>query len=141
MNWQKQHLQAIQSSYGKSPYYIYYKDSLNDLFNQKFELLYEFNSASQIWLAEQMNISYSVFETNSYEKILAPGFIDLRNRINKKNLSSFKNQTYYQVQGTMQSEFASLSALDLLFHLGPESLRYIRGFEIEVCIAQLLSNN
>jgi hypothetical protein len=59
--WQNQHWRSIQSAYGKSPYFEYYKAELEELYAQSPELLVDFTSVLMKWILSQyhpqLNIS------------------------------------------------------------------------------------
>jgi hypothetical protein len=41
--WQSEHWHAIESCYGKKPYFLYYADYLKPFYEQQFEYLWELN--------------------------------------------------------------------------------------------------
>ena len=42
-NWRHQHWNALQSSYGESPFFEYYEDDIRPFFERKWDFLYDFN--------------------------------------------------------------------------------------------------
>jgi hypothetical protein len=51
--WQNQHWRSIQSGYGKSPFFNYYKEELEVLFNAAPTLLVEFTGPIMHWILAQ----------------------------------------------------------------------------------------
>ena len=120
-NWQKEHWNAIVSSYNSSPYFEYYKDKFLPFFEQEEMLLIDFNHKLQAVILSILQEEKNVKTTTEY---LHQGtFIDLRNHNWK-----LKNQEKYdQVFMEKHGFIANLSILDLLFNLGPESADYLNN--------------
>ncbi|MCC6814946.1 MAG: WbqC family protein [Saprospiraceae bacterium] len=116
--WVKQHLHAIQTAYGKAPFFIYYKDDLFDLLDCRYELLFELNLKTTQWLANRMKIQYSYQCTKEFEFNIQSKN-DMRNRLNHKLLNS-------------ESSNMCISSLDLLFHYGPEAYRELQVTDLEL---------
>ena len=127
-DWQKEHWNAITSSYNSSPYFEYYKDELYTLFNKKEKLLINFNHKLQLiilkFLEEKKTIS-----TNT-EYLHRGSFSDLRNH--KWDLR--QQERYEQVFMQKHGFIPNLSILDLLFNLGPESKDYLKNIDISIDI-------
>ena len=110
--WQNQHWRSLFSAYGKSPYFDYFRDELEGLYQQKSELLAEFNSELLSWTLKQyfpkMKIQVNL---SAGQESLMP---EAESGVIKPDFR------YRQVFG---SEFVTgLSALDHLFCAGPKSI-------------------
>jgi hypothetical protein len=120
-DWQKQHWTAIQSAYNSSPYFEYYKDELQPLFEEKEEYLTSFNNKLQIVLLSILQEGEKIKTTTEY--LHQGDFSDLRNY----NWKIEKQEKYDQVFMEKQGFIPNLSILDLLFNLGPESADYLNN--------------
>ncbi len=128
--WQAMHWRAITSAYGKAPYYMYYKDLLAPFYINKYTgLLWQFNLGLLDAIGKELGIKFSMFPTNDY--ITKPkGLTDLRGVITPKTsghghllISHWPH--YYQVFSDRSGFVEDLSIIDLVFHLGPDSLHYL----------------
>ncbi len=128
-NWPVQHLRALQSSYGKTAYFQYYKDELQDLFMNKTSYLFEFNVSVLECLINWLGLRVSLEFTKQFELNAAPGSLDLRNQIKLKQSISNQIIPYYQVYSEKIGFIPNLSILDLLFHKGPESIFYLQQIQ------------
>ena len=120
-NWQKLHWNAIVSAYNSSPFFEYYKDELQPIFEEKEDYLVMFNSKLQntiIDLLQEENIT-----KNTKEYLHTGDFSDLRNH----NWELKEQLKYNQVFMEKHGFIPNLSILDLLFNLGPESADYLNN--------------
>src|SRR5918993_2281796 len=49
VGWQKQHFKSLVSAYNRSPFFEYYQDDLDRLFQLKCGILFEWNLACMEW--------------------------------------------------------------------------------------------
>jgi hypothetical protein len=129
--WRKQHWQAICSAYGKSAFFLYYRDAI-EIFYQKrgSESLFAFNFGLIQLLCKQLKISLQ-FELNQEYESAPVDKRDLRNYFNSKGIPNtgelLNTQTYYQVFADKYPFQPNLSILDLLFNIGPRSIDFLRA--------------
>jgi hypothetical protein len=127
--WINNHWRAIQSAYGKAPFFEYYADDLHDILYLKPALLYELNMRLLSMCLKALRLDIPVKETTSYMKTVENGVLDLRNAIDVKNPKSldrfFTPVPYAQVFGSTFVENASI--IDLIFCVGPEAGRIVRN--------------
>jgi hypothetical protein len=114
-NWQIQHWRTLVSVYRRSPYFDHYEPSLKPLFENRFDLLTDFNMAGIGWARKQLGFTFEIKETVEYVKKYPPDIVDLRN---SKNASA-PLPKYYQVFEDRIGFIPNLSILDLLFSEGP----------------------
>jgi hypothetical protein len=123
--WQKLHKRAIQSAYGKAPFFEYYADSILDEYDNLTDRLVEINGVFLSRCLQLLGVSKTITYTSTYSKNAPEGVIDLRGSINPKKkaiISSFI--PYYQCFGNKFDP--NLSILDLLFCEGPQSVEILK---------------
>jgi len=122
-SWYKNQITAIQSAYGKSAFYFYFKEELNELMRQWPEAT----------LGGAMEKSYLFLQKHLHlpQATVSPSFsnekFDLDWRM-KKQLTGLSQDVvpYHQVFQDRFDFQHNLSALDLLFNLGPEAQHYLQ---------------
>jgi hypothetical protein len=127
--WLSNHWRAIQSSYGKAPFFEYYSDELHDTLFRKFDSLFELNSALLTLCLKWLKCKIPVRGTLSFEKSPAQPVYDLRSTISPKNserLHEFYEAAIYpQVFG---NKFVpNLSVIDLIFCEGPGAMEIVQA--------------
>ena len=127
-NWQKEHWNAIVSSYNSSPYFEYYKDEFLPFFEEQEEYLVNFNDKLQAVIFSLLQEEKDIKTTTEY--LHQGNFSDLRNH----NWNFKKQERYDQVFMEKHGFIANLSILDLLFNLGPESADYLHNLNISIDI-------
>ena len=126
-SWQKQHWKSIQTAYRSSPYFTYYTDIIQPLFETRETLLFIHNHKVLLTIADLIGMDFSVNFTKDYEKQPA-GILDLRMEISpKKHRPLISFPEYPQVFSHISGFMANLSILDLLFNLGPEAGGYLKS--------------
>lgn len=123
--WREQHIKTLQSIYGRSPYFIFYKDELFELIQNGANTLYDFDLKSLKWLFNMLKLDTTLFETQSYEKETKEEILDLRSAL-KPSLFEGKYLPSYWGSNPVP---AQSSALDLLFHMGPDSYSYLESIQ------------
>lgn len=127
-SWVKNHWRALQSSYGKSPYFEYYEDYIRDVFKKEHKYLFDLNVESLTLCLKFLQMDSELRITNTYEKAYNPSNNDLRGVISpKKEISAydfFSPEPYPQIFG--KDFVANLSVLDLLFCEGPNARTIIK---------------
>lgn len=125
-NWRHLHWNALESSYGKSPFFEYYTDDIRPFFEQKWEYLFDFNEAIRCKMCELLNIENEVRFSDHYLPVEGVrDIIDLRSLSEPSVLEQCACTPYYQVFAQRHGFTPNLSILDLLFNLGPEALIYL----------------
>lgn len=130
-NWKRNHWQSIESAYNKSAFFMYYRDYFEPFFEGATQVnLWEHNMGLLNVIFKILKIQIRFEPTLIYEKnpeIL----LDLRDAFQCKNKTPetelLFNKKYLQVF-TQKFPFESnLSVLDLIFNMGPDAGRYLRG--------------
>jgi hypothetical protein len=122
-SWYKNQITAIQSAYGKSAFYFYFKEELYELMRQWPEAtLGSAIEKSYLFLQKHLHLP----EANIVHSFAQENF-DLDGRMKKQLPTSITPvKPYHQVfQDRFDFQY-NLSALDLLFNLGPEAQHYLQ---------------
>jgi len=127
--WLNNHWRAIQSAYGKAPFFEYYADDLHTVLFKQQTFLYDLNFSILTMCLKWLKQNISVHETSMYEKEPGTYLTDHRSVLNPKKADScnrfYKTVEYRQVFG---SKFVdNLSVIDLVFCEGPGSLSIVRA--------------
>lgn len=127
--WVNTHWRAIQSAYGKAPFYDYYADYFKDIVYSEAPLLLSYNQQILTICLKLLQISPKLSYSDKYFLEAPDGFIDHRAAIHPKkakgNLAGFDPKPYTQIFGN--NFVPNLSILDLLFCEGPNAMTIIRG--------------
>ena len=125
--WQNNHWRAIQSSYGKAPFFEYYSDELHAQLFRKFNRLFDLNSALLTLCLRWLKCKIPVRGTSEYEKSPLQPIYDLRSTVSPKNSTRlheiYEPAVYHQVFGNKFVQ--NLSLIDLIFCEGPGALSVV----------------
>lgn len=120
--WDNNHWRAVQSAYGKSPFFDYYADEIRQAILSMQDRLFDLNWQLLTICLRYLGLSHKpVHLTEQYEKEPQNGLIDLRSAIHPKRDSPewFRPKAYHQIFGN--NFVSNLTILDLLFCTGPEA--------------------
>lgn len=130
-NWRHLHWNALESSYGKSPFFEYYADDLRPFYEHKWDYLIDYNEALQEKMFELLDIEVKTCRTIHFatlpnkddaSTVLHEGFNDLRHLAEPSALLNLPFKPYYQVFASRHGFTPHLSIVDLLFNMGPEAV-------------------
>lgn len=122
-NWWNIQLTALESAYGRTPFFEFYIDSFADFFKKDVcgTNLTAHNAAIDQTVRKLLGLDNEIINIESRE--LPEDILDLR----RCDFSSLTEVTpYYQVRASELGFISNLSILDLLFNLGPESPLYLK---------------
>lgn len=134
--WLNRHRRAIQTAYGKAPYFVHYGEAFERVFQKRPAFLFDLNWELLTICLQFLGVKKAVEPTNSELSIENQAITDARGLIHPKRpfaeRSFYRPVAYRHVFG-MQSEegairerfFPNLSILDLLFTQGPQARRIL----------------
>jgi len=122
--WRHQHWNALESAYMNSPFFMYYQDDFRPFYEKKYEFLVDFNTELTLLIMKLAGIDKSVKLTGSYGK-KEQNILDLRQLVNPGTDDPESSRPYWQVFKEKYGFLANLSAVDLLFNMGPEFPLYL----------------
>jgi len=125
-NWINVHWRSIRSAYGSAPFFAYYSDYLQQIYERKNPYLFELNLALLRFFMKCLNIKKPILLTESYIPAYAGAVADFRNKIHPKlNSAILDIKQYNQVFG--KQFVPDLSIIDVLFLQGPEAVFYLQA--------------
>lgn len=125
--WNRNHWKTLQSGYRSSPFFSFYTDIIQALFESREILLVTHNHNILKTISGLIGIDPSVEFTNDYLKE-PQGLLDLRTKFSPKSYRPlFEFPRYPQVFEYKYGFMPDLSILDLLFNLGPDAGKYLEG--------------
>ena len=130
-NWRHLHFNALESAYGNTPYFEYYRDDFAPFYEKRFEFLLDFNLQLQETVCSLIDMQPEISLTTDYKSDFTVNELDLREVIHPKkdfatSDTAFTPMPYYQVFQEKLGFIPNLSIVDLLFNMGPESLIVLR---------------
>lgn len=129
--WNRTHWRSLEAAYNSSPYFLYYRDALEPLYCQHFEMLIDLNMRFLETLLAILKIQVPITFTTSYAPHDASG-TDFRFDIHPKKPTCFcpasEYPRYSQVFDDQWGFLPNLSILDLLFNMGPDTSSYLKEF-------------
>jgi len=119
--WQNNHWRTIESAYRKAPFFEHYSDDLNKILYQKFDSLFDLNTALLSFCLKSLRLDVQLSASVAYDIPAPVTFFDARSLISAKKThlerGIYQSASYYQVFGNRFVE--NLSVIDLLFCEGP----------------------
>jgi hypothetical protein len=123
-NWQKNHFKSLEAAYKNSPFYEYFVDDLNPIFQKKHEFMLDLNLEVFELVNEALGISIPFEKTSEYLHEVTDK-TDFRYLVNGKK-DSTQIEPYTQVFDNKYGFINNLSILDLLFNEGRYAVDYLK---------------
>ncbi len=124
--WQSLHWKSLLSAYRTSPFFEFYEDELQPLFDHKVDCLLEFNLRCFEVICDCLQLELTISKTEVYQNKIE-GINDFRYLVNAKKEPCYAFDTYTQVFNDKHGFIPNLSILDLLFNEGPNALNYLES--------------
>ncbi len=133
-NWAWNHFHSIQSAYGKSPFFEYYKDALEALYLEaENHNLWTWNQACLQLTLKWLKEDKSPKTTDSYMSNFDG--LDARDWFKpSKPVIDAPSSRYLQVFSDRFEFISNLSILDLVFNLGPQARNYLNNPLYKQCL-------
>ena len=125
-NWQSNHWKSLLSAYRTSPFFEYYEDDLQLLFNQKEDYIFDYNIKCIEVISDCLQMELKTSKTISYQKDIKD-ITDGWFLVNAKKEIQQSFHNYTQVFCNKHGYIPNLSILDLIFNEGPNSLNYLES--------------
>ena len=126
-NWQKLHWKSIKTAYQSSPYFEFYEDKLQKIFEFESDSLIQFNLNALKIVLDILKTKKAYSLNIEYVKI--PLEENYREKFSAKKESEIEMEEYYQTFSDKLGFEKDLSILDLICNKGPESLTYLRNVQ------------
>ena len=122
--WQKNHFKSLEAAYKNSPFYDYFIDDLQPIFEKKQEFMLDLNFEVFELVNAALGISIPFEKTTEYLHKVTDK-TDFRYLVNgKKDTNTF--EPYTQVFDNKHGFINNLSILDLLFNEGRFAVDYLK---------------
>ena len=137
--WQARHWKTIVSCYNRSPWFEYYRDGLENLYQKPVVFLLDWNQQCLDWTFRGLGMNKTIGRTDDFREVYAPDeAVDWRSRLMPRDREKWQEAgtgreewpaapRYRQVFEERIGFIPNLSILDLLFCEGKTSIRYIRS--------------
>jgi len=123
VTWQLQHLKSLQAAYRNSPFFEFYIDDLQPVFEKKFTFLHDLTLETHQILTEALVLEKTYSTSSNYQ--IAPAMPDFRFLATAKKEKTLVMEPYIQLFDTVHGFLPNLSILDLLFMEGPNALNLL----------------
>ena len=123
--WQQVHLGAIISSYNSAPWFQYYFEKIEGIILTSPEFLTDLNNSLLLTILNMIGIKNEPEYSDSFRQPDGAGY-DYRYTLGPKRKHLPPAKEYIQVFSYKSGFVPELSIIDLLFNLGPDSLRYLK---------------
>lgn len=128
--WPQQHLHAIRSAYGQTPWYIHYADDLEAVLQHPYERLVDLDLATLHLGLKWLGLRTEVRVLERYVEADAAGVDDLRTVLHPKRplpAQVAPVPPYTQVFADRHGFAARRSIIDLVCNCGPDARRALLG--------------
>jgi hypothetical protein len=123
-NWQKNHFKSLEAAYKNSPFYEYFIDDLQPIFEKKHEFMLDLNFEIFETINDALRNSIPFDKTTEYFHQVTDK-TDFRYLVNgKKDITQI--EPYTQVFDNKHGFINNLSILDLLFNEGRYAVYYLK---------------
>jgi len=122
--WQQVHLGALTSSYNSSPYFLYYFEIIEKIIRARHNFLLDLNTELLVSILKMLKLEIGVSYTSGFMNV-EESEDDFRYTIHPKKDSSYKAKRYFQAFSPVYGFVPDLSIVDLVFNMGPESIKYL----------------
>jgi len=131
-DWQRIHWRTIETAYNNSPFFLFYRDYFQPVYERTTGWLTDLNDELLQIISSCLKVELKTSFTEKYERS-PEGITDLRKeRFRHLGAGTSAFHRYPQVFEPVHGFITNLSIIDLIFNLGPESLTYLRSIQPKV---------
>ncbi|OSY87885.1 WbqC-like protein [Tenacibaculum holothuriorum] len=127
--WQQQHYKSLQSAYRASPFFEFYEDDLQSIFNKKYKYLQDVNIDTFLFITDALELSQKFKKTSEYIMDIDNDYRSLA--IAKKGVE-IDMDNYIQMFDDKFGFIPNLSILDLLFMEGPNTVSFLEKINVNL---------
>ena len=127
-NWRHLHWNALQSSYGRTPFFEFYADDFAPFYEKRWDFLVDYNQALQEKICELIGMNSLPHSLTSPFTFHPSPFTHNPSPFTL-HPSPFTLHPYYQLFSDRHGFMPNLSIVDLLFNMGPESILYLNHLQ------------
>lgn len=120
--WQKQHLKSLQAAYRSSPFFEFFEDDLQKIFDKNYKYLHDLLFDSHLFIMDSLGLDSTFTKTSEY---VLTSKDDFRTLAVAKKGTPIQMDTYVQMFDEKHGFIPNLSILDLLFMEGRNSLSFL----------------
>lgn len=125
-DWPVRHWRSICTAYKSSPFFLYYQDDFEAIYQTHWNSLIDFNMASLKLIVRLMQIDVVFSLSDSFETERDNMVEMCATHSPKKPCKQLHFPAYNQVFIDRHGFISNLSIVDVLFNLGPETLHYLK---------------
>ena len=129
-DWRRLHWKGIVSAYNSSPFFEFYRDSIEPFYTGKYEFLVDYCFSITSQLINLVDIDANPVLTDEFlfpeDQQIDLDFRFIHPKMDLKEDKYFKIMEYKQVFSEKYGFIPNLSILDLIFNLGPETKGYLK---------------
>lgn len=130
--WQAQHWKSLQTCYRTSPFFEFYEDDFQPLFEKPYNYLIDFNYDCLAVALDSLQLDLEINKTDEYLKHAPESILDARSLVNAKTKTDFGLDPYTQVFDSKFGYLPNLCILDLIFNEGPNALHYLENQDLRI---------
>ncbi len=127
--WNLQHVQAIRSAYGQTPWFIHYMPDVEELLLKRYDKLIDLDLATMRMALKWLRLPVEIDMQEAFVEDLT-GLTDHRNDLHPKKLLPLRVKAvpnYTQVFADRHGFVGRLSILDLVMNTGPDAGAILRS--------------
>ncbi len=126
-NWQTQHYKSLKIAYSHSPFFEFYKDDLQLIFEKKYKYLLDVTLDSFLFINDALDLAKNHVVSKEYND---SNLNDFRHLASAKSNLSYNFEPYIQMFDDKYGFLENLSILDLLFMEGPNSISFLEKVNV-----------
>ena len=126
-NWQTQHYKSLKIAYSHSPFFEFYKDDLQLIFEKKYKYLLDVTLDSFLFINDALDLAKNHVVSKQYND---SNLNDFRHLASAKSNLNYNFEPYIQMFDDKYGFLENLSILDLLYMEGPNSISFLEKVNV-----------